>query len=268
MEKRISELLGSALTPDVKLELGEGLDAASAQRIKELTMSKVERSAALAAPQRRRTTRRVLAPVLACVIALFAMTTVAYATNAFGMRDNLREFFAGAETELSIDDLDLLVQVGGSNLPPAITVNGTTVTPIAAIAGEDYYYLALRIDAPEGVQIKREETAWGPAYYQVWGPDGDTGLSLLYPDGSPIPLNAGVSTSFQDDVQGDNSLVVVIEFDASHNPRHSGDAAFNDGDPKILTLHGLWLQSPDKTYTQIIEGVWEFDIGSYFTNAG
>jgi hypothetical protein len=265
MEKRISDLLNKALAPDTQIHVR---DVASIQRIKELTMNKAERTASLegaASSYGKRATRLVLVPILACAIALFAIPTAAYATNAFGIRDALHDFFVGPETELGSDDVDALARAGQGNLPPAITVNGTTVTPISAVAGADYYYLALRIDAPEGVQIEREETEHGLAYYQIWGPDGDTGLSLLYPDGSPIPLNAGVSTSYQDDVPGDNSLVVVIEFDASHNSHP--DAAFNDGKPKILTLHGLWLQAPDKEYTQIIEGVWVFDIGTYFTDA-
>lgn len=45
--------------------------------------------------------------------------------------------------------------------------------------------------------------------------------------------------------------------------QYGGDLRFNDGISKTLCIDGLWLQSPDKTYTRVLDGVWTFDIGLY-----
>lgn len=37
-----------------------------------------------------------------------------------------------------------------------------------------------------------------------------------------------------------------------------------DGISKPLTIHGLWVQSPDKEYTPVFTGEFTFDIGLYF----
>ena len=270
MEKRISDLLNSSLDPDINIGVQE---VASTNRIKELTMSKV---AATKPARARNAMRTALIPALTIIMLFFALTGVAYASDAFGLRTMLKEFFAGSETELSKDVLEEIIRVGNGVAPPAATSNGTTVTPMSAIAGEDFYYLTIQIDAPEGTDLVRPRDMYQVhlqngqvseeellSYYQIWGGSGEH-PELLYADGSPVQLNAGISVSFQDDDPSDNSIVVVIELDASANPLPHG-VAFNDGVAKFLTIHGLWFQSPDKIYTKILDGEWTFDIGTYFT---
>jgi len=254
------------LTPDTQASAQK---VASPQRIKELTLKKVGRSAS---PVKSRRVGRVLVPVLVCVIAVFAITSTAFTTDAFGIRSNLhtnlRQFFGSGDAELSSGTLDEIIQAGKGDVPPAVEENGTTVTPISAIAGKDYYYLALKIDAHEGVSLDR-----GDSYYQVWGNTEENAPTLTYADGEALHISWNMATSYEDDVVGDNSLIVVIEITGgpgfpSGDDERSTSFAFNDGVPKILTLHGLWLQSPTKQYTQLIEGTWVFDIGSYFTDRG
>lgn len=56
----------------------------------------------------------------------------------------------------------------------------------------------------------------------------------------------------------DNIKEVVLRYTVA------GDEKFNDGVSKLLTIHGLWVQSPDKDYTQILSGEFTFDIGMYY----
>jgi len=63
----------------------------------------------------------------------------------------------------------------------------------------------------------------------------------------------GSSVMFNDDAPGDNKITLIIGF-------VTDTIVFGDGHPKILSIHGLWLQSPDKVYTKILDGEWSFDL--------
>ena len=64
---------------------------------------------------------------------------------------------------------------------------------------------------------------------------------------------------FNDDTPMDNEITLVVNIGSRHG-------MFGNGDSKILTIHGLWLQSPDKTYTKVLGGEWSFDIEALGVN--
>jgi hypothetical protein len=63
----------------------------------------------------------------------------------------------------------------------------------------------------------------------------------------------------EDDVPGDNVYTVVLRY----MTQYGDDLKFNDGIPKTLRIKSIWSQSPSKVYTKILDGEWEFDIGSF-----
>ena len=57
--------------------------------------------------------------------------------------------------------------------------------------------------------------------------------------------------------RSDDKLTVVIRF----WPREGVD--FSDGTDKFLHIPGLWVQFPDKEYTPVLTGGWDFNIGTH-----
>ncbi|MDD3212596.1 MAG: hypothetical protein PHY64_02925 [Eubacteriales bacterium] len=153
---------------------------------------------------------------------------------------------------LSDNQIAVLEEIGTTDMPAA-EADGTTITPLAAIGDEDFYYLMLRIEAPEGTVLDMQD-----GYYQINNPDSET--ALLSFDNNSYP-NCGyeVFLSWQDDDPSDNVITLVIRI----NAQYGCDLKFNDGVSKFLCIDGLWLQSPDKTYTRVLDGTWTFDIGLY-----
>jgi hypothetical protein len=236
--------------------------------------------------------RKWLVPIVAC-LTLFALTGTAFAANVFGIRDYFSEVFGHESTEMSINDLGTLENLGTADMPtatsdgaadtsqestdaankaaaaapnggadtsatvpnntadvPAAISGGATMTPVAAVYDGSRYYLALNVTAPDGTVLDR-----GDAYWQFDDPDTMEYMSLTSLDGKPIPFSAATMSS--DDTPGDNELTIIAQitlYDGSQ---------FGDGQSKFLRIPGVWLQSEDKTYTKVLDGVWEFDIGKY-----
>ena len=65
----------------------------------------------------------------------------------------------------------------GQTFEGGVTSNGTTMTPVAALADRHAYYLRLRVEAPEGVVLPDlDEDVDG--YYQLMNPDEDIDMDL------------------------------------------------------------------------------------------
>ena len=218
----------------------------SPDRIRELTMKNIHTNT-----NHRRTKRFTTGLLIAAALAA-VMSVTAIAGYVLGAGALFQDFFAspdgGSLSEAQIETLDKV----SNRFEGGITSEGATITPIAALADANVYYLRLRVDAPEGVVLPdRGDDATG--YYQFFG----SGESI------DVDLDGGYSTFLQtlpDENPEDGQKEFVLIFHAQPGT----GITFNDGTSKVLTLHGLWVQDADKDYHKIFGGEFTFDIGLHF----
>ena len=140
MKRNISDLLDSY--PVEGLDLGSTTPYSSS-RIKELTMSKVSTNK----PRKHLRPLRFLA--VAAIISALTVSAMAVG-HMLGAGTLLQNFFAERGGALSDGQIQVIDQMG-KTFESGVTSNGTTITPIAALADENVYYLRLQIKAPENV---------------------------------------------------------------------------------------------------------------------
>jgi hypothetical protein len=252
MNRNISDLLDDIQVDSVNL------NPVTAGNIKEITMRKLHETA------RYRTVRlRKVFGGVAIAAVLFATSATAIAANVFGIGDYFKSVFG----VMSESQLAVLEEIGKTDMP-SVTSNGTTITPLAAIGDDDYYYLMLRIVAPEGTVLNFDSDdtiihsfALTTKAIQFSNPDDpDNSISLEF--GSDQYNRTGRLLEIirlEDDDPGDNIYVCTLRYTA----QYSSDFKFNDGIPKTLRIKGIWSQSADKVYTKILDGDWAFDIGDF-----
>ena len=136
---------------------------------------------------------------------------------------------------------------------PAAESNGTTMTPLAAFGDQDFYYLMLEIRAPEGTVLPdyREEEGC----YQLFGDTLEESVTLT--DAAGRDVLCTLDYTWINDDPGDNLLTAVIRLWSME------DTNLCDGTDKVLRIPGLWVQSPDKIYTPVLTGSWDFHIGTH-----
>lgn len=163
---------------------------------------------------------------------------------------------AGPLWERYFDHLDEtqqeVIDTLSQELPAAVS-NGTTMTPLAAFGDEDFYYLMLEITPPEGTVLPVYGEDEG--YYQLFGDSADKSMTLTDSAGNDIRGNW--EFKWMPRAGEDSPLTAVIRL----WPREGVD--FSDGMDKILHIPGLWVQSPDKEYTPVLTGSWDFNIGAH-----
>jgi len=240
MKNSISDLLDSMEYSPLKTKAA---DIISAERVKEITLSRLIDNT-IAAPKAIRRFRPLAVALIAAVLAI-ALCSAAYAANLFSIREILGNKFMASGTELNKSDIDILEEVGAIETPAFIS-EGTSITVTAAVYDGSHYYLALSVIAPEGTILDR-----GDSFWQIWGDLPEEMISITLPSGAELDHEASVM--FNDDIPGDNEITIVLQI-LSHG------GVFGDGDSKVLSIHGLWLQSPDKEYTKVLDGEWSFDL--------
>lgn len=135
---------------------------------------------------------------------------------------------------------------------PAAESNGTTMTPLAAFGDQDFYYLMLEITPPDGTVLPVYSPDEG--FYQLSDGNGD---HITLTNGAGEDINGGWDYDWMERSGEDDKLTVVIRF----WPREGVD--FSDGTDKFLHIPGLWVQFPDKEYTPVLTGGWDFNIGTH-----
>lgn len=199
----------------------------------------------------------------AAVAAALSVSALA-AGRLFGAGELFQDFFRPEEGALSQGQVDAMDQLGqvligeGDTAPAPVTSNGATITPIAAIADENVYYLRLLVEAPAGTALPDLDEGH---YYQFFGNAPGEALTLDAADGARFGYNMD-RTVLADSEPNDNRKEFVLCFTMGH-----GDASgvkFNDGGSKILTIPGLWIQDAQKGYTPVFTGEFRFDIGLNF----
>ena len=260
MKRNISDLLDRYPAEDV--ELG-GNTPYSSNRIKEITMKNIHTET--------KSSKRGFKPahllVAAAVAAAFTVSALAAGRllggNLFG------DVFSRGNDSLTpgqMETIDQLVQTfegRDGSIPAAVTDNGASITPIAALADENIYYLRLRVETPEGTALPDLDWERDGACYQLFGPEAADRLTLEPAQGAYPADTFGYQLDFRslpDSEPNDNVKEFVVQFT---NLSDDG-IALNDGVSKVLTIRGLWTQSSDKDYTPIFTGTFAFDIGLNF----
>ena len=260
MKRNISDLLDRYPAEDV--ELG-GNTPYSPTRIKEITMKNIHTET----KSRKRGFKPARLLVAAAVAAAFTVSALAAGRLLGG--DLFGDVFSRGDDSLTpgqMETIDRLVQTFEGQdgaAPAAVTDNGASITPIAALADENIYYLRLRVEAPEGTALPDLDWERDGACYQLFGPEAADRLTLEPAQGA-YPADAfGYQLDFRplpDSEPNDNVKEFVVQFT---NLSDDG-IALNDGVSKQLTIHGLWTQDSDKVYTPIFTGEFAFDIGLNF----
>ena len=263
MKRNISDLLDQYPAEDV--ELG-GNTPYSHTRIKEITMNQIHTENNTNKSVRRFKPARLL--IAAAVVAALSVSAFA-ADRIFGAGELFQDFFAREGGSLSQGQLDTIDQLGhvageaAASLPPAVTDNGATITPIAALADENIYYLRLRVEAPEGTALPDLDWERDEAIYQLFGPEAADRLDLEPAEGAYPADSFGYQLDFRtlpDSEPNDNIKEFIVQF----TNLSDGGITLNDGVSKVLTFHGLWIQDADKGYTPVFTGKFAFDIGLNF----
>ena len=260
MKRNISDLLDRYPAEDV--ELG-GNTPYSSNRIKEITMKNIHTET--------KSSKRGFKPahllVAAAVAAAFTVSALAAGRLLGG--DLFGDVFSRGNDSLTpgqMETIDQLVQTfegRDGSIPAAVTDNGASITPIAALADENIYYLRLRVETPEGTALPDLDWERDGACYQLFGPETADRLTLEPAQGAYPADTFGYQLDFRslpDSEPNDNVKEFVVQFT---NLSDDG-IALNDGISKVLTIRGLWTQSSDKDYTPIFTGTFAFDIGLNF----
>lgn len=245
MKRNISDLLDTYREEAVDLDCRSPL---SPTRIKELTMNKIS-------PKKSRSIRFPLR-LLAAAAVVAALSVSVFAVNqVLGAGALLQDFFAREEGGLSSSQVEVMDQMGRT-FEGGVTSNGATITPIAALADENVYYLRLRVEAPEGTVLP-DLDGDTDGYYQLSSEEGqiDLDLSAYQSYGFEIRLNW-----MPDSDPTDNVKEVVL----CYTKQAGTDLNFIDGVSKPLTIYGLWIQDPYKEYTPVFTGEFTFDIGLHY----
>ena len=262
MKRNISDLLDRYPAGDV--ELG-GTTPYSSAKIKEVTMNKIIHTDT---SERKPTVRIQPARLLLAAAIAAALSVSALAAGRLWGGEMFRDVFSpGSGSALSQGQLDAIGQLVQSfegqdgSIPAAVTDNGATITPLAALADENVYYLRLRVEAPEGTALP--DLDGDGAVYQLFGPEQADFLTLEPAQGAYPADTFGYQLDFRalpDHQPNDNIKEFVVQFT---NLSDSG-IALNDGVSKLLTIHGLWVQDANKGYTPIFTGTFPFDVGLNF----
>jgi hypothetical protein len=260
VKRNISDLLDRYPAEDV--ELG-GNTPYSPTRIKEITMKKIHTET----KSGKKGFRPARLLVAAAVAAAFTVSALAAGRLLGG--ELFGDVFSrgdGSLTPGQMETIDRLVQTFEGQdgaAPAAVTDNGASITPLAALADENVYYLRLRVEAPEGTALPDLDWERDGACYQLFGPEADDHLTLEPAEGAYPADTFGYQLNFRplpDSEPNDNVKEFVVQFT---NLSDDG-IALNDGVSKQLTIHGLWTQDSDKVYTSIFTGEFAFDIGLNF----
>lgn len=265
MKRKISDMMDGFPVEDVELEHSTPL---SSQRIKELTMSKVNK------PHRgRRLGFRIL--IAAAIIASLTMTAYAAevifnASDFFGdiLNAQLSEDRADAEESiretLSDGQIEVLDQLGGTFQPQTQTSQGTTVTLAAAYGDAYMLHLYMQVTAPEGVVLPDgiiyDFCDWNAIDYS----DPDCWENLEPGEDAPYDsISRSVEIeALPDDNPQDNQKDFYVKIHGQTGTK----CKFNDGYSKFFNMTGIYEQVPDVDgdtdgYVLLAPGEFSFNVG-------
>lgn len=192
-------------------------------------------------PRKRFSFGRVVAIAAAACLVL-SLGIIAYATNA-----SFSSWFKGVFSGPTAQE-EVYEQISADGMS-SCTSNGTTITPVAAIADNAICYIRLRINAPEGTELRVPHNSSESLQLA----NGTYDLLVNSETGKIEP--GEYALYWEDSVPGDNSIDVVVIYYGQTGLTH-----FNDQKMRTVNIHNIWLQDSYKNYSVILNGDWSFDV--------
>lgn len=256
MERKIFDMLDAIEEDQIRLD---GPCPLSERVIRKRTMDRIGAKKNV----RLRWLGRVAA--VAAVIMLLTISVIA-ADVVLGDRKLLGQFFG---KELTDEQMEVAEDIG-RDFSGSVSSNGTTITPIEAVADEDHMYLHLKVEAPEGVVLRDLPEGYyysfDPAYSWPTGKYDpkywDMRVEYYWDDGYDSDnwhrMQCTYSiTTLEDEDPTDNVKEFVIRFTNS-----DGYAIFNGPWEKCVYIQGLFIRKQYDSYCEeVLRGRFAFDIG-------
>lgn len=237
MEFNISDLLDGM--QETTVEIGT-MDIASSRRVQELALQKIRRQRAPRIRGRR------LALLIAAVILVVSLALTASA-DSLGIAQWFGSIFGelSPEQEQVVESMAMDQQAAVSD-----TVNGTTVTLISAIGDGYNCYARIRFEAPEDVDLSRENVNDYFIYNREYALDESRPNILSRPANAMAGLFSYTLT-WEDTTVGDNVIEVVLQIVLEEEC----DIRFDDDAPETLTIPYLMHDRE-----QLLEGPWHLEL--------
>lgn len=269
MKRRISDLLNGFRDDTVELNSETPL---SSQRIKELTMSKINRE------KKNTSGKRIAFRVMVAAAAVSLMTLTAFAAeNLFGAGDWFREVLGKRLEEdrqfvqqeglditlpetVGQEQIQVVSDLGKVFEETSIESEGTTMTLTAAYADENVIHLYFQAEAPEGTVLPD-----GILYqFYDYNAEGERWNILELPEGAPYGLS-GYQVEVEalpDEDPTDNRK----DFQVTMKAQSGMEMKFNDGVSKLYHITGIYEQvvnmnGDEDGYVRLAPGEFTFDIG-------
>lgn len=271
MKRRISDILDGFRDGTVELESSTPL---SSERIKELTMSKINQ-------KKKSTGKRIGFRILVAAAAISLVTMTAFAAEEiFGagdwFRSVLNERLKEDKQSVQENHLDLNIQetisegqvevvneLGQNFRPVTQTSEGTTMTLAAAYADENAIHLYFQVEAPEGTVLPDN------ILYQFYDSNNDFDEEghwyvLELAEDAPYALTGTFDEieALPDADPTDNKK----DFHVTITTQSGMEMKFNDGVSKYYNITGIYEQvlnadGDDDGYELLAPGEFTFDIG-------
>lgn len=267
MKRRISDLLEDIVDDTVELSSETPL---SSQRIKELTMSKINKE------KKPRNGKRIAFRILAAAAAVSLVTLTAFAAeNIFGAGDWFRDILGRRLEEdrqfiqqeglditpqetVSQEQIEVVNELGQVFQETSIESEGTTMTLTAAYADANVIHLYFQAEAPEGTVLP------DGILYQFYDYNSEDWNILELPEGAPYEMSGYFVDveALPDADPTDNRKDFYVTIYAQSGM----EMKFNDGVSKLYHITGIYEQVVDMNgdedgYVRLAPGEFTFDIG-------
>lgn len=267
MKRRISDLLNGIQDDTVEISSETPL---SPQRIKELTMSKINKE--------KKTTsgKRIVFRILVAAAAVSLMTLTALAAeNLFGAGDWFRDILGKRLEEdkqfvqqeglditlpetISQEQIQVVSDLGKVFEETSIKSEGTTMTLTDAYADANIIHLYFQAEAPEGTVLP------DGILYDFYDYNAENWNILELPEGAPYELSG-----YQVDVEAlpdENPADNRKDFHVAIQTQSGMEMKFNDGVSKLYHITGIYEQvvnmnGDEDGYVCLAPGEFTFDIG-------
>ncbi len=177
--------------------------------------------------------------VIAAVVAALGITAFAAGVAIDGENPIAAYVSRIFGKDLTDKQAEVATEIGKTYDKPMYSFNGTTITPITAVADDVMLYLYVHVEAPEGTVLP--DCAEGE-HYEIHGNDGSYSnvpdIVIAWQEWD-TPINGVTVRPMPDEDPEDNKKDFVIRL------INDGDIDFNDGLPKYLRFGSLWFHASE-----------------------
>lgn len=247
MNRKISDLLDDYNEAELDLTTKTPL---SAERIRELTMSKIE--------NKNQKPKRIAFRVLAAAALIAALMMSVFAAEKMLTYENwLDDFFSDKTVTAEItENQKALLEQGLEEINQSVTSNGWTVTLEQALTDGYSSFVTCRVTAPEGTVLDGLEYNFDEIPVELFGDSVDDGKYGGTIAGWHMP---------EDPDKTDNSILLVLRINLS-DPAQRAEPA-TDGAVKTFTVNTLKVWDEEGSWETVAEGEWTFTFSFGDTDA-